>query len=286
MYQENSFSSLTLAAYIQEKYVAFYLRKRLKNSYEDMLLINVIMSYEIGNKPLASITKNDLITFLAELQETRRIKKSTVNRYTSRLSNVFSFAVEEGDLLLSPLKGLKKHKEYYRDRCLEEDEIEALLKECRASRNKELYDITVLAINTGMRKSEITSLTSSNVNLARKKLILDWTKTKTGESRTIPLNDEALAILSKRIEQFSEGARLFKSRDFSGAFENAMKRAKIVMARFHDLRRTFATYLMDSGVPIGVISRILGHTNILTTERYLSFREKHLLESVSKIGFK
>jgi integrase len=284
----NCVAEFSLGNYILEKYVPYHASKRLKNTYCDLKMIGVIMGYDIVHKPLAEITKNDLSSFFAELQQTRNICKATVNRYRARLSTVFNYALEEDDIARSPLKAIKRHKEKCRSRCLSVDEINALLKECRASRNKELYHITVIALNTGMRAMEILTLIPSDINLRQKKIVLRRALTKSGESREIPLNKEACHILNECLAACCNNSdgRLFRSRDFSCAFEHAMERAKVELARFHDLRRTFATHLMDKGVAISIISRILGHSSILTTQRYLSYGEAVLLDSVSKIGFK
>jgi integrase len=273
-----------LGSYIREKYVPYHQSKGLKNITRDLQMVDVILGYDIVQKSLNKVTKNDLITFFRELQIERNIAHSTVNRYYSRFSNIFHYALDEGDITLNPLKGIKKFKEYCRSRCLSEEEISTLLNECKASKNEEIYAIAVLALNTGMRCGEILSLTADNVEVSRKNIVLDGSKTKSGESRTIPLNKAALSIINERLEQSGDG-RLFKSRDFSCAFENALKRGEIKQARFHDLRRTFATHLMLDGVPISIISRILGHSNIQTTERYLSYGEEDMLKSVSKINF-
>jgi integrase len=194
-------NTIFLEEYILTRYVPYHRSKCLKNISGDLQMINRIMSYEIVKKPLNEIKKNDLITFFAELQTSRNISKSTVNRYYSRFSNIFTFALDEGDVGRNPLKGIKKFKEKYRSRCLSETEISALLKECHGSRNKELYPIVVLALNTGMRRGEILALTTNNIAIRSRKIILHGYMTKTGESREIPLNDTALEILKLKSQK-------------------------------------------------------------------------------------
>lgn len=278
--------SISLGGYIREKYVEFHRSKLLKSYRQDMLMIDIILTYSIADKPLTSITRNDLISFFAELQAERKITKARVNRYIARFSNIFNFAIDEGDLIRNPLRGVKKSKEYQRGRSFTEEELDVLFDECRASRNKELHPIVVLAVNTGMRRGEILKLTKANVNLRQKNILLHWSMTKTGESRTVPLNDAALSVLEEVMKGCRDGERIFKSIDFSGAFEKAMERAGIEQGRFHDLRRTFATRLIDTGSRIGIVSILLGHSNIITTERYISHRESDLRECVSKVNCK
>jgi integrase len=78
---------------------------------------------------------------------------------------------------------------------------------------------------------------------------------------------------------------LFLSCNIHSAYSYAMKRAGITAAHFHDLRRTFATHLKDKGVPLHTMAKLLGHSSIAMTERYLATHDKILLDSVSKISF-
>jgi integrase len=108
--------------------------------------------------------------------------------------------------------------------------------------------------------------------------------TKSGESRKVPLNDAALGVVAKYLMTCG-GGRLFKSCEIKEAFYFAMKRAGIEGARFHDLRRTFATQLMEGGIAMGKIARLLGHSSVITTERYLVYGDENLLECVSVVNF-
>jgi integrase len=191
--------------------------------------------------------------------------------------------VEEDDLFRNPARGIKKHKEYFRSRYLSVEEIAALLKACRVSRNIELYAIVVIALNTGMRLNEILTLRAEDVNLRQKTIVLREQITKNGDSRIVPLNKTVSGVLSEHMKQ---RGRIFKSRDIRCAFENALKRAGIDLARFHDLRRTFGTHLLLRKISHYKISHLLGHSNILVTERYLTVEDDSLHECVNKIGFK
>lgn len=140
-----------------------------------------------------------------------------------------------------------------RTRYLTEHEIQKLLTACAASRNQHLGCMVTLALNTGMRKSEILGLTWERIELdtdmgfnARITLY----ETKNGEPRGVPLNQAAGSALSalepdvkKRI------GRVFKRKDGSDwgqirtGFEKAVERAGLSNFRFHDLRHTAASHL-------------------------------------------
>jgi len=71
--------------------------------------------------------------------------------------------------------------------------------------------------------------------------------------------------------------------DFRRAFEKACKRAKIDRLRFHDLRHSAATRMIESGVNIVAVSKILGHSDIRTTMRY-AHPDNSLREAVEKLA--
>jgi integrase len=286
MYTEHSVSYHgSLSQFIKERYYPFYQNTRPKDIYAETTRINVLLSCEIAKKELTEINRNDVISFLAEVRAKRAISKTTVNRYHSRLCTILNYALNEGYIPRNPAGGLKKNREPMRERFLLPYEINSLLYECKQSKNYELYTIVALALNTGMRLKEILTLSKKRVSVRNRNIFLEQSLTKSGENRNIPLNDAAVRILTEYVNTYKYSIDMFKTKCIRTAFYNAMKRAGIEQACFHDLRRTFATHLKEAGVPIHTISRLLGHSNITVTERYLSVKESMLLESVSKISF-
>jgi len=164
-----------------------------------------------------------------------------------------------------------------RTRYLTEHEIQKLLGACAESRNQHLGCIVTLAINTGMRKSEILNLTWERIEIdtdlgfnARITLY----DTKNGEPRGVPLNQVAGAVLSL-LEPDSQKrtGRVFKRKDGEGwgqirtAVEKAVERAGLPDFRFHDLRHTAASHLAMRGRPLKEIQEILGHKSFSMTLR-------------------
>ena len=275
---------MQLKNYITQYFIPYYIQKKLQNQKKELNKINIIQSYNLVNLDIDKILSSDIELFLLSLEKDRDISKSTVNRYRSTLSSIFNYALENDIIKKNPIKKIKKYKEYHRSRYLTEIEIERLLSACRESTNSELYSITVLALNTGMRIGEILNLRKFNV--CNDFIILQDKQTKTGLPRKIPLNNVANCIiniyLSKTINQTD---KLFTSKYIRRQFHKARERAELDDVRFHDLRRTFATHLKDRCVDIHTISKILGHTTIRTTEIYLGVNDRKLLDSVKILCF-
>ena len=148
-------------------------------------------------------------------------------------------------------------------------EYEALL----ANAADHVRPAITLAVETGMRKEELFSLTVSAIDLARREIRLD--QTKGDVPRSIPLTDAALAIIRTLLGQqgrpkaptYSPKTDGTRYADMKKGFNAACRRAKIVGIRWHDLRHTFASWFVQSGGDLYHLSRILGHSTVQMTTR-------------------
>lgn len=276
--------TISLKQYIEDYYLPFYKRKLRKelNYKKELTRINVIMNSDFALEAFSLIKRNDIVLFLAFLAKERQISKSTINRYRTRLMAIFNYGLENGDINYNPVTGIKKNKEYSRSKYLSLESSKLLIKECLDSRNKDLYIIVVLALNTGMRVGEILNLEYKN--LKDDGIYLFGEQTKSGFDRFIPLADSVRIVLNEYISDYSRVGKLFKIKSIRCAFDYAKERAG-VDCRFHDLCRTFATHLKNANVDIHTISKLLGHSSIVTTEIYLGTDHKKLLDSVKVLEF-
>ena len=137
-----------------------------------------------------------------------------------------------------------------------------------------LREIISFALNTGMRQNEILSLCWPEVDFIRRSVTLLLTKNM--EKRTIPLNHAALDLLNskgrgRRISGYvftSSVDTKIQARNLLRAFYVARKKAGLEDVRFHDLRHTFATRLVQAGVELYVVKELLGHKTLKMTTRY------------------
>ena len=143
-----------------------------------------------------------------------------------------------------------------------------------------------------MRKGEIISLRRSNVDLDNNVIILEHTNTKNKKTRRIPINSVLRRLLleqrlksggSDYVFLSSDGKPYMRQDSLNRAFNGALNRAKIEGLRFHDLRHTAATRMIESGASIVAVSKILGHADLKTTMRY-AHPDDSLKDAVEKLG--
>jgi len=134
-----------------------------------------------------------------------------------------------------------------------------------------------------MRLGEILSLKWEQVDLTQGYLTI--IHTKNGKQRKIPINDAVRYVLERRpkndINVFTRNGEAIIS--IRTAFERALKKAGIGHCRFHDLRHTFATRLILSGVSLPVVKELLGHSTILTTMRYSHPTPESKIDAVKRL---
>ena len=165
-----------------------------------------------------------------------------------------------------------------RDRRVTEEEVTKILK---ITGSDELRTIVTLAVETGMRRSEIATMTWEEVDL--KKQTAHLPKTKTDIPRTVPLSKAALKAL-KDFGAKKEG-RVFtlKAESMSQAFERACEphRANISGVRFHDLRHEATSRLFEKGLNVMEVAAITGHKTLDMLKRYTHLRAEDLAKKLN-----
>lgn len=188
-----------------------------------------------------------------------KIKDATINRDLSVLRHVLYWAVDEQLLAANPLARLKMARERRTRRQIlslpEEDRLLAVATD-------HLYAMILIAVDTGMRRGEITGQRWEDIDFFQKLLFVTRSKTPEGECREIPLTDRLSAFLVAHrkpeglvIDYRGEPLRIVKR-----SWKTALKRAGIRHVRFHDLRHTFNTRLMEAGVLQEVRMALMGHS--------------------------
>jgi len=151
--------------------------------------------------------------------------------------------------------------------------------------------MVLLAMNTGMRRGEIFDLTWHNVDLKKRNLTVEGIEAKSGHTRHIPLNDEALGALIAWRNQTNNKHLVFPNPSTKKRFNNIQisweqlrAEAKLKDFRFHDLRHTFASKLVMQGVDLNTVRELLGHASIDMTLRYAHLSPEHKAEAVALIN--
>ena len=212
---------------------------------------------------------------------------STINREIACLKCVLSKAVEWEYLEKSPLYVFKMLKEPPPiERYLTKEEAALLIK----SSPDYLREIITFALGTGMRKSEILNLQWTDITLNRPFHYGEISVIGKGDKkRNIRTNKTVYDLLVKKIKERTS-LYVFPSTitnknivDIKTAFSSALKKAGIKNFRFHDLRHTAASWMVQGGADIYSVQLILGHSNIKTTQRYAHLSPEYLGKQIGII---
>jgi len=195
----------------------------------------------------------------------RTIKEATLHRELAVVQAIMNKAKREGLLLnVPPFPKVKLPKG--RTRWLTLEEEKRLLK----ASPDHLRLVIMFALDTGGRRSELLKLEWRNVDLANNRIV--FVRTKNGEDRAIRLTDRARAILEHLISRDITGPVFtYKGKpmaNVTNAFETARAKAGLEDVRFHDLRHTFASRLVQRGVPLYEVMQLTGHKSLVMVQRY------------------
>ena len=279
---------------IEAVMLAFLKAKSDKRSHEDDLLHARRWRQLLPGRTVQSLKPADIHGYIAARKETG-VSNSTVNRELAFLSACIAWCNRElGWNLPNPIPGRKLKEPEGRTRWLSLAEAEKLVDAASSNeRAPYLADFLTLALNTGMRRGEMLGLEWRRVDLQRRVISLEAAHTKTGKSRSVPLNDNARAALINRARFRAErcpgspwvfandkGARISS---FKRSFATACRVAGIEDFRIHDLRHTCAAWLVTAGVPLPEVRDLLGHSSVTMTERYAHLAQENIRAAVDRL---
>jgi len=210
--------------------------------------------------PALRITKSLADEFRkARRNRNQAIKDATINRDLSVLRHILYWAVDEQLLAANPLTRMKMARERRTRRQVLSVAEEVLL--LRTAKDH-LRAMIVIALDTGMRRGEITSQKWEDVDFSQKVLFVTRSKTPEGESREIPLTERLYTFLweHRRSEGLLINFRGQPVRIVKRAWKTALTNASIRHVRFHDLRHSFNTRLMEAGVMQEIRMALMGHS--------------------------
>ncbi len=147
--------------------------------------------------------------------------------------------------------------------------------------------IILMLVLTGARKRELLDAKWDDFDLDRRAWRIPVTKS--GRPRTVPLSDTALDVLAgvPRIEGCEYAfANPRTKKPFVSIFhgwDTARKRAGLEDVRIHDLRHSFASFLINAGRGIYEVANLLGHTQLKTTQRYAHLADQTLRDAVNTV---
>ena len=210
-------------------------------------------------------------------------KPASVNRETQILHHMFKKAQEWGKAVDNPVKHIRPLRVNNRRlRYLEYEEIERLL----SVADGVLKPILITAIYTGLRRGELFSLQWEDLDFQNG--VIRVVDTKNGERREIPMSDTLRQTL-RGIPRRLDSPYVFPGKtgnglvDIKKRFIRTLREAKIEGFVFHDLRHTFASHLVMSGVDLMTVKEFLGHKRLEMTLRYAHLAPDHKKAAINRL---
>ena len=311
----------TLRAFIKNVYGP-WLETHRKDGLNQHKRLVARFDQELGGKQLHEITP-----WLIEKWKTKRLKDgkapSTIQRDLVPLKTALNRAVEWGYIDENPIARVKPPKDLddnTKPRYLSAEESMRLRQALDAREEKRRQErqnanewrqvrgyplmpdlrqlpytdhmkpLVLLALNTGMRRGELFNLHWKDVDTKGARLTVRGYGAKSGRTRHIPLNDEAVTILKGWQETTgAETGYVFPSDDggrldnINSAWAGVLNMAGILDFRFHDLRHTFASWLVMGGVDLNTVRDLLGHADLKMTLRYAHLAPEHKAAAVATL---
>lgn len=243
---------------------------------------------QFGNVNIDSISNSDIKKYLEQ-----RFTSSSVFSARKDLINLkaaFRYAFEEHYIKSNPCIGIKQYKIPERQPLyFSKQDYEKLLK---VIDDVEFKNLVMIAANTGLRQMELLTLQWTQIDLTARNIILDQHThiTKSKKIRSVPINDNICPVLLE-MQKHATTDNLFSytgrniSVLVSQKFKSYVTKAKLnPTLHFHSLRHSFASWLVQGGINIFLVSKLLGHADIKTTQIYSHLRQDDLLTSVNCIS--
>ncbi|MCH7930354.1 MAG: tyrosine-type recombinase/integrase [Proteobacteria bacterium] len=235
---------------------------------------------------LVEVTTADVMAWRSR----SRAKPATINRTVNVLRSVMSRATEAGFIDANPLTGLgvMKVDQNRPPRALTPDERSRFLAAVHARRDH-MRALVLFLYWTACRRGEAFSLTWDGVDFDQKQVVIRAESNKSGRTRVVPLNSTLITEL-KAWRLRTRGELVFPGR--FGERLHTVKRswtticheAGIERFRLHDLRADAVSRMVAAGVPLPLVARIVGHSDIQTTNRYYTaFSDEAMREAVSAL---
>jgi len=271
----------TLTEFFNETYLP-YAKVHKRSWVRDVQLFARIQK-AFGHLKLDQIEKRKVSVWHASLLD-ECLSHATADHHPKLMRRIFSMAQEDGlieknSLARFALFNHDNNVEHY----LTDEQLVRLMDVLRSDENRTVCNIAILLLGTGCRLNEILTAKKSDIDVENRVLKIAAINAKGKRVRSVPLNDASLDIILKQFDDTEGYDHLFINHQTGKPYTTIMKvwmrlrnKAGLPHLRIHDLRHSFASFLVNSGRTLYEVQQILGHSQSIVTERYAHLSTKTL----------
>ncbi len=263
--------------------------KTYKRSWEqDQKLIDQRMIRHWGKKRMNEFTTQDLISFQNALHQSG-LKPGTVNRYMALVKYIFNLAERWEVIDKAPTRNAKPLENNARkERFLTEEEMLRLLQTLKQCSSPVVPDVIEFLMLTGARRNEAMGMRWEELDADKGTWTIPAERNKSKRVKVLPLSQQALDLLERR----RNGSEyVFPNPDTGrplvhifSSWDRIRKLAGLPDVRIHDLRHSYASLLVNRGESLYVVQKLLGHSQLSTTQRYAHLTGDTLRQATEKVG--
>jgi len=226
----------------------------------------------------------DLLDRITRERKSEGVSNATINRMLEVIRAILRKAANEWDWL-TKAPGMRMLSEPTRRvRWITREEADRLLQALPAH----LRAMAKFSLETGLRKSNVTGLTWSQVDLTRRCAWIHPDQAKARKAIALPLSAAAVIVLREQMGEHPEVVFTYRGKPIrqvnTKAWRSALKAAGIADFRWHDLRHTWASWHVQAGTPLHVLQELGGWESVEMVRRYAHLSSDHLAEYVDRMS--
>jgi integrase len=281
-------ASQTLSELVANRYLPhIQAYKRSWKTDETILRVHILPAF--GSRYLDNIRSEDISALVTRMRE-QGYATGTSNRAVIVLRHIYNLARKWRipTIKENPTTGIVLAPDVNRERFLSLDEAQRLISSLREDENSVAANAIMLLMLTGARRNEVTYAKWDYVDWNKRTLLVPLSKS--GKKRTIALNAAALELL-RSLPRLADCPYIFPS-PLTGRPSPSLhfpwlrikERAGLGDLRLHDLRHSFASFLVNSGVSLYIVQGLLGHAHARYTQRYAHLTPDTLLNAAETVS--
>ena len=294
-----------------DRYIEEHLpRLAPRNASDQISMLRKMVEPEWGNRLVTEITKQDVERFLNKVAEGRprpsKLKPNNrarklqgwkptpirANRVGQLLRKMFNLAIGWEWREDNPAAGFRMRIENSRERFLSPEELSRLAAALDHAEDQRAAGIIRMCMLTGARVGEVRTARFEHFNLDYGSWAKPAATTKQRKVHRIPISEDVATIVRQRKLVVPKGSPWLFPGDTPGQpvqeirrfWRNMQREAEIPDVRIHDLRHTFASLLVSGGASLEMVGRLLGHSQMSTTQRYAHFMDSPLRAGVDAVA--